>query len=179
VDPVVSPAGLCDTLYEHESRYRNPLAVSTDDAVPIGIACDDQRVIRALMPHGFPEHLRPLIEAADVGSGEVTLSAPGCRASVELRQRDATTWYLHLMAFGGPEDNRPQCTVPPFDFVLAETRAQVAVRFGDPDWKGASGNIESWRFGSLDLHVTYSADDTPLVVRVFPKSLVASFRYLG
>jgi hypothetical protein len=83
------------------------------------------------------------------------------------------------MAFRQPDDDRPQCTDLPFGFALDETRAQARVRFGEPDWQGARGNIESWRFGPLDLHVTYDADDTPLIVRVFPESLVATFRYFG
>jgi hypothetical protein len=177
--PVVDPQVLSDTLYARESRYRDPLAVSTVDAVPIGIDCADPRVIRALAPHGFPADLGPLIQAADVGTGEVSLPAPACAGGIELRQRDAATWYLHLMAFGGPADDRPQCTELPFGFVLAETREQARLRFGEPDWKSGGGKLESWRFGPLDLHVSYRADNTPLFVRVFPASLVASFRYLG
>jgi hypothetical protein len=177
--PAVDPAALFDKLYERENRFRRPLAVSTDDTVPIGIACDDPRVSASLAKHGFPRDLQPLIEAADDRSGEVALSAPACAASVELRQQDATTWYLHLMAFRKVDDDRPPCTDPPFGIRLDETRAQARTRLGEPHWQGAQGNIDSWRFGPLDLHVTYDADDTPLIVRVFPESLTATFRYFG
>lgn len=175
----VDPAALFDSLYERELKYRNPLAVGTDNTGPIGIACDDPRVIAMLAKHGFPPDLRPLIEAADAGSGEITLPAPACAASIELRQQDAHTWYVHLMAFRQSDGDRPPCTDLPFGLVLDETRAQARSRLGEPHWQGARGTIDSWRFGPLDLHVTYDADDVPRIVRVFPESLKATFRYVG
>lgn len=178
-NPTTHPAVLHDAVYEREKRYRNPLAITTDDTVPSGIACDDPRVIATLSRHGFPPDLTPLIGAADAGTGEVTLATPACAGSIELRQQDANTWYLHLMTFRQPDDHRPQCTDLPFGYSLDESRTQAWARFGEPGWKGAQGNTESWRFGPLELHVTYGADDRPQIVRVFPESLVASFRYFG
>jgi hypothetical protein len=179
VKPAVDPAALFDALHERESRFRSPLAVSTDDTIPIGIACDDPRVVAALARHGFPQDLRPLIEACDEGKGEVTLSAPACAATIELRQQNADTWYVHLMAFRRAGPDRPPCTDLPFGVVLSETRSQARIRLGEPHWQGARGNIDSWLFGPLNLHVTYDVDDAPLTVRVFPESLRATFRYFG
>lgn len=179
VEPAVRPETLFDALYEQESRYHTPLAVSTDDAVPIGLAGDDPRVLRTLALHGFPADLRPLIAAADTGAGEVTLAAPGCAAGIVLRQRGADSWFTHMMIFHRPDGDRPQCTDLPYGFRMAESRAQLLARFGEPDWKGARGNLESWYFGPVEVHVSYGADDAPQTVRVIPKSLTGTFRYFG
>jgi hypothetical protein len=175
ISAVVEPSSLHEKLAATFHPYhRRPAwaddAGSVSDEAPIGARSNDPRVGRALARHGLPQDPMPLIRAADEGQGTAVLNAAGCSAIFEFHRETDTEWFLHEMRFSRGGDDAPACTHVPFGFDFSETPEQCRVRFGEPVWKSPLGNMESWRFGRVKLHVMYK-DDKPRRVRCFEASV--------
>lgn len=159
----VDPAVLHEKLYKREHpNHRRPDWVDKADAVPdvapLGARADDPRVGRLLTLHGLPADPSPLIRAADIGEGEVTLRSPRCSAELEFHREDEATWFLQQMRFFRASDQRPGCVDLPFGLDLDETREQCWARLGEPARKTAIGG-DRWRFGNVHLLVLYGRED--------------------
>jgi hypothetical protein len=173
VAAVVDPAVLHEKLYRmehpnHERPVWSDEIGAVPDVAPIGARADDPRVARALALGGLPEDPMPMIRAADVGEGEVVLRSSRCATAFEFHRENDTMWFLHQMRFSDARDGLPACSDVPFGLQMGETRQQCHARLGEPPGKAGHARIDAWRFGRVQLHVSYGSDDRPRAVRCMP-----------
>jgi hypothetical protein len=176
---VVNPGDLHEQLYrtdmpDHDRPAWADDAGAVPEEAPIGAATGDPRLARLLARHGLPDDPTALIEAADTGEGEVSLSAPSCAATFEFHRERGPTWFLHQMVFrasGSGRSGGTPCQNVPFGFRLDENRPQSWARLGEPDWRSPLGSIDAWHFGQVALNVSFADDGAPTTIRLHQRFL--------